>query len=114
MKYKVGDLVRIKTWKEMEKEYGLNENGKIIIPNLLGNSPYFSYSFNYSFSRRKEEIINKDFPDRIVEIEEVRKNTYEMKNFQKGFLWHWADEIIKEKVIYEPINSRFEILDIRD
>ena len=29
MKYKVGDKVKVRTWEDMEKEFGLNQNGYI-------------------------------------------------------------------------------------
>ena len=35
MKFKVGDRVQIKTWKEMEKEYGLDKDGDIRCRNVF-------------------------------------------------------------------------------
>ena len=29
MKYKVGDIVKIKSWEQMEKEYGLDGDGYV-------------------------------------------------------------------------------------
>ncbi|MEK0377011.1 MAG: hypothetical protein QQN51_07855 [Nitrosopumilus sp.] len=47
MKYKVGDRVKIKTWKNMEEEYGLNKNKNLTTPQSL-----------YIFSKEKEKYIN--------------------------------------------------------
>ena len=41
MKFKVGDVVKVKSWEEMEEEYGLDENGWIDVP--------------YSFTSQMEE-----------------------------------------------------------
>ena len=58
VKYKIGDKVKIKTWKEMEKEYGLKKNtyySMLLFPRIKLPRPfYFSYSMekelNNSFS----------------------------------------------------------------
>ena len=100
MKYKIGDKVKIKTWEELEEEYGLNEFGGIDIK----KKSKFS-----SFYKKKEKILNEKFPDRIVEIEEiVEKNDY---YYMKDIGWYWTENIIKELV--DPIKNRFQILDIR-
>ena len=94
MKYKVGDKVKIKTWKDMEKEYGLNKD-----------SIYFQYT------QKIEDDINKLFSDRIVTIKEVGEDFYIIGN-----TWFIDEDIIKcsakryKKKHY--INSRFEILDL--
>jgi len=96
MKYKVGDKVKIKTWKEMEKEYGLTERRNI---NLR---PYFM--------KEMEEQLNENFLDRIIKIKENTKDGYRIKEMG----CYWSDGMIKELIIPEPIYSRFEILDIRE
>jgi len=108
MKYKVGDLVRIRTWEELIEKYGLNEWRDIII---------FYDSRKYRYTEQDEEIINEKFPDRVVEIEKISKKRGRYYYNIKGFRGIWVDELIKEKVKNHkepiPINSRFDILDIR-
>jgi len=94
MKYKVGDKVRIKTWEEMEKKYGLYSGGSI----------------KCGFTKEMEKYINRNFSNRILEITEVIRGYYKIENT----CWSWTEDMIKEeKVVYDPIYSRFEILDIR-
>ena len=102
MKYKKGDIVRIKTWEEMEKEYGLTINGDINC-----KRPRFVISMEFVFEK---------FFDRLIEISEINEisNHYQVKNMD----WEWTDEMIEglasetkqDKI--EPILNRFEILDI--
>jgi len=105
MKYKVGDKVRIKTWKELEKEFGVNKNGNI-----------GGFNKKCLFVSKKEEYLNKNFPDRILTIKGLNelgdKFGYIVKEIDNQN-WLWTDKMIKEKVAYEPILSRFDILDIR-
>jgi len=103
MKYKIGDKVRIKTWKEMEKEYGLSHYGHIKC------SPYFK--------KPMEKSINYISSDRIVEIVKIDERYGGCYRF-KGSIWGFRDDMIKELIepeIIDPkdrINSRFEILDL--
>jgi len=102
MKYKVGDKVKIKTWDKMEKEYGISTNRTDIdiIP--------------YSFIPAMENKLNNIFPQRNLTIRMVvRQQFYLMKEIN----YYWTNEMIEclvSEKIYEPIHSRFEILDIRD
>jgi len=98
MKYKIGDKVKIKTWKEMEKEFGIHENG------------YIKCIGSFLFTKYKEKQFKKQFPNRIVEIAIIDDSDFKVKEINN---WYWPIMSIKEKVVYEPINSRFEILDIR-
>ena len=66
MNYKVGDKVKIKTWKEMEKEFGLNN--------------FESINCDFCFIKEMEEKLNEKFPNRILTIESIIKNCYYMKN----------------------------------
>jgi len=98
MKYKVGDKVRIKTWKEMEEHFGLNKKG------------YISCN-RYFFTKEMERLLNKNFSNRMMEIKQVNSDHFYYR--MKYMAFNWADDMIKEKIISEPINSRFDILDIR-
>ena len=98
MKYKIGDKVIIKTWKEMEKEYGLREN-RFVIDCLKG------------FTEDMENQLNEYYSDRILTIKDVEKDFYSVKEI----FYNWHDDMIEGLVkeeILDPINSRFEILDL--
>jgi len=107
MKYKIGDKVRIKTWKGMEKEYGLNHLGSIQ-----------NHYNTCRFTRYMESLLNANCPDRILEIRKINgsESCYYMKNIpcKKDIPCNWSDDMIEEKIIPEPIYSRFDILDIRN
>lgn len=99
MDYKSGDKVRIKTWGEMEKEYGSYREKSI------SHEPY-------CFGKNRDSYINKNFPDRIFEIKEIVKDKHSWSFYRmEGANWEWADYMIKYKVDV-PIGSRFEILDL--
>lgn len=113
MKYKVGDKVKIKTWKEMKNEFGVNSQKTAI----ASRRPFY-------------EIIEKDIKElranRILTISWLYPNTFtftdemdkewDMEYGVKEFSYIIEDKWIKEnpiKEIFEPIGSRFDILDIR-
>ena len=108
MKYKVKNKVKIKTWKEMEKEYGISSYG--------GNIKCY---YNYFFTEYMEKEIEELNCNRILTIDFINDDDddgschfYKMKELPT---WHWSDSMIKclAKDESEPITSRFEILDIR-
>ena len=105
MKYKEGDLVRIKTWESMEKEFGLNLDRNINCPHPV-------------FIKRMEEELNKISPNRIVMISKLHENCifpyYYIKNYENQ-KHRWTDDMIEGIEIIDPkerINNRFEILDL--
>ena len=105
MKYKAGDRVRIKTWEQMEKEYGLTTN-TIINCNEI------------KFHLFMENKLNELNADRIITIKAILKEKISSRNFyhMQELNWGWTDDMIeclaKEYKKPEPIESRFEILDI--
>ena len=103
MKYKIGDKVRIRTWEDMEKEYGLNEGGNIKAS--LGN--------NLSFIDVMEKKLNRKFPDRILTIKEIKYSNYKVEEMAFGWTEDMIECLAKDYVEIVPIHSRFEILDIR-
>ena len=106
MKYKPGDTVKIKTWEELKKEFGISDGGNMI-------------PCDQTFYKEMEDDLNEKVPDRILEIKDVYEYHqykfmyqlgYHMKNI--NWDWTWTDDMIKELVIFESIHSRFEILDL--
>ena len=114
MKYKAGDKVRIKTWEDMEKEFGLNIDKNIN-----------SYLY-YVFTQEMEEEINRLNINRILTIESCKSCTYNPKihnpkiqsynyYYMKEIGCKWTDgmiECLAEEYKIDPINSRWEILDL--
>jgi hypothetical protein len=101
MKYKVGDRVRIKTWKEIEYKWGLDSDGAMQAP--LDN-PHFT--------RPMELGLRHMFPNRILTIDKVGKDHYSMN----GTPYAWADYMI-DCLVEDPKEelisfNRFEIMDL--
>jgi len=100
MKYKPGDRVKIRTWKDMWKEYGTYEKKYITCKPI--------------FTTRMEEELNRLNTNRIVTIKEIfdYSKCYTMKEVNLK----WSDDMIEclasEYKIPEPIYTRFEILDL--
>ena len=105
MNYKVGDKIKIKTWEEMEKEFGFGNNNKTIIT--------CSGLFNSTMEKEIEELKT----NRILTVKEVEINhRYRMKERTSEIAWTWSDDIIrclvKDYKVPDPIKSRLEILDL--
>ena len=125
MKYKIGDIVRIRTWKDMERKYGLNEEGNI-------DFKYKHERYPSIFKRSREEWMRK-----IGTREFTIKIINEFSQYyviEEGDIWGWTDEMIEGyaclcrsyyrrtglhvedcPLYFKPdfIETRFEILDIR-
>ena len=106
MKYKVGDQVVIKTWKEMKEEFQIDNT----FNNIIGID-------NNSFVYSMEIFLQKANKKRVVTIETVIFDHYRIK--ENGG-WYWSDYMIKglESEIYpspkvldlRPEITRFELM----
>ena len=98
MKYKAGDKVKIKTWEEMEKEFGLGMDGNI---NCEATFVYSMEKFLDEYSR-----------DRIMTIKNEDCFWYCMEEEDH----YWSDDMIKCLALKpeqsDNIEDRFEILDL--
>lgn len=103
MIYKIGDKVKIKTWEKMEKEYGLNKDDSSSIP------------CKGAYLKNMEYFIDELKCNRILIIKNLDDFYYYMEEDKNQFCW--SDDMIEHKMVeaatlYEPIDSRFEILDL--
>ena len=82
LKYKVGDKVRVKSWKRLIEDYGLkeDESGKYI--------PIRDIDFT-------EEM--KEFCGKVVTIDAIVGNVYMIAE-DDGWCWSWTDEMFEGKV----------------
>lgn len=107
MKYKAGDKVAIRTWKDMEREYVKEGGDSFDI--LLCRRGYTS---------RMEEELLKINSNRVLTIKAVDNicGKYEMEEMEERE-YVWDDEMIKglyvegsEQVEFEEV-SRFSLID---
>ncbi len=109
MKYEVGDKVVIRTWEDMEKEYGLN------------NQKAVACHVGFDFIVGMEEKLNEEFPDRILTIKKKidDDNNSSSRHYLMEEIEHfWVDNMIEclsgdYEEVNRPIDNRFEILDLR-
>ena len=111
MKYKVGDKVKIKTWKEIKKEYKNCSSYYRTYPDAIHpNSPL-------GFHREMDHAIEKLKTHRIVEIKEVKENSNEDSPYytvkEISCYWSFNNNMIKYRIDITPIFSRFDLLDLR-
>jgi len=101
MKYKIGDKVKIKTWKEIEEEYGCENR----------DSENIYCKCACVFLKKMETNIEELNCNRILTIKNNCGNFYEMREIN----WAWSDDMIKclVKDKSDPVLTRFDILDIR-
>ncbi len=104
MNYIIGDKVQIKTWKEMEKEFGLGMGGSI---NCCAK-----------FTSEMEKTLESLNSNRIVTIMKIISHSglYRVEGI-KDLWWEWSNDMIKckEYMINDSkdiIENRFEILDL--
>ncbi len=79
MKYKVGDKVRVRSWEDMEREFGLDEFGDI------NTEIWFAPPM-------------KEYCGKVVEISEIVGNYYKIRKDKE--LWSFTDEML-EPVIFD-------------
>jgi len=111
MKYKVGQKVKIRTWEDIEYNYGCSYPSSILQAPMQQGCRY-----TYHFDKKREEEINEKFPDRILIIKNVfegyERNYYHMVGIGRAWQDYMIECLAKNYKKPEPIYSRFEILDL--
>lgn len=104
MKYNSGDRVKIKTWDQMVKEFGV-----VPVEDMSGD---MMIDCEIGFTKKLEREMNHLFPDRILTITKVCDNYYYYKirgYFCDGVITNDMIACLAEKLI--PF-TRFEIMDL--
>ena len=83
MQHKVGDWVRIRQWDDMEAEYGMNEDGDILVPLIFTDSM-------------------RGFCGHWGRITGVYECSYdiEFSSYLSG--WSWGDGMLELEPVYNP------------
>ena len=107
VKYKAGDKVKVRTWEEMKNLYGISYHGGIN-PDIEGDVSFDSFMIGMEYDV-------KNLPNRIVTILEKGDNCYRVENSQwyfQDYMFEGSEEVNNKQSHFEPVNSRFEILDL--
>lgn len=114
LKYKVGDIIRIKTAEKMKEEY--DSSSSIFNPrHPLSSVIAIEEDARFPFTSCMEQKLNRFFSDRILTIKTKESSFYIMENIDGQEFWNgicWEEWMIEKKIIIEPIKNRFEILDL--
>jgi len=103
MRYKPGDKVRIRTWEDMKKEFGVSVGSDI-----------YSISHPCWFTYEMEKQLKKLNINRILTIKGIDEkfNTYQVQEIN-GYLTETMIECLAPEYKEEElITNRFEILDL--
>jgi len=102
MKYKIGDKVKIRTWKDMASDFEIDFAGDINCP-----GPFFS--------KLMEKHLQDDYPDRALTIVTIVGN-YSYTVQESGFYYtdYMIECLAKDYVKPVLVLNRFEILDFED
>ena len=101
MKYKVGDKVKIKTWKQLEEEFGIHPNCEnwINCPHLFTKEMDVE---NNSPEVNRELTIEKQMSIEAVEASKIEPNILNEGNgdyyIMVGFDGRYTDAVIKYKI----------------
>lgn len=87
-KFKVGDRVRVRSWKDMEKQYGLNIFGSIRTP-------------GDSFATHMKQYCGKVVT--INAVGEKKYNGYSIYGIENGGCWDFTDAMFEPGVIQNTI-----------
>lgn len=87
--FKVGDIVQIKSWEEMESEYELDDDGDIFVG-----------SISRSFVKKMKYLCNVILEVKKIEYDDDNGNTY-FEELSSGWciypeMVHFLDEVTKQ------------------
>jgi hypothetical protein len=105
-KYKVGEKVKIKSWEQLLKEFGLNTGGHIDSP--------------VAFLIDVENELNRLAPDRVLTIRELLlsgDSRYRVEEISYYIFDSDIEYSLKEKekeYLTRPVVTRFELMDFSD
>ena len=125
-KYKVGDKIRIKTWKQMEKEFRLNNHGNIkrepAIPennhtNIKNYDPKINYRIFFQEGMEQEiDSLNRLLTiSKITEYSGIKEFEFFTEETDYYIGRAWIEEINchdNNEIEIGPVESRFELLDL--